>query len=126
MQTWMIIVIVVATVIVTAAIVYLCFFFAKKRRIKQADEAVTKQVVESTSALSLDFGGTDNIISISKQGSRVTVQVKDNSLVKKDEINKIMINTMFMGNKVVFVVGSASEEFSKLLSENATKQINNH
>ena len=50
-------------------------------------------------------------------GSRVTVLIKDIEKVNKEEIQKQFDSVMFMGNKIVFVIGSMSEEFSALLKE---------
>ena len=91
----------------------------KKR--KQSEIAVNQKVEESADKLSGCFGGKDNILSISQKGSRVSVSVKDIQLVDHDEINKELSSVMFMNNKVVFVIGSKSEEFSKLLQANIDK-----
>ncbi len=104
--------------------VVMFFVFRKvsfNRKKKLSEEACNQKVEESAGKLSTCFGGKDNILSISQKGSRVSVNVKDIHLVNQDEINKELSSVMFMNNKVVFVIGSKSEEFSKLLKENIDK-----
>ncbi len=75
----------------------------------------------SANALSLCFGGNDNIRQISAKGSRVTVRVLDPTKVDRKGIATIIDNAMYMGDKVVFVIGTESQEFTRLLEENVSK-----
>ncbi len=115
------ILVLVALAVILAAAVILYLHFRKKKMIKEAEEKINQKVEQSAGKLSNCFGGNDNIVSITQKGSRVTVQLKDISLVNKEEINKELSSVMFMNNKVVFVIGSMSEEFSRLLEENVKK-----
>ncbi len=115
------IIVLVALVVVLVAAVILYLHFRKKKMVKEAEEKINQKVEQSAGKLSNCFGGNDNIVSITQKGSRVTVQLKDISLANKEEINKELSSVMFMNNKVVFVIGSMSEEFSRLLEENVKK-----
>lgn len=109
----------IAVVLVILIIVILKLVKNNKR--KKAEEKVDKTLKESTDKLADKFGGKDNIEKIQKSLSRVTVIVKDLSLVNKDGIKEIFESCMFMGNKIVFVIGSDSEKFKSLLEENFDK-----
>lgn len=117
--------VIIAIAVAGVVLIGLAFFAIHKvnynSRKKKAEIAIDKKVEDSAGKLSSCFGGKENIESISQKGSRVVVIVKDNSLVDKDEINKELSSVMFMNNKIVFVIGSKSEEFSKLLQENVDK-----
>lgn len=90
----------------------------KKKKKQNAEKKIDSEIKEVTSSLKDKFGGKDNILEISSKGSRVTVVLKDISLINKDEINKTFDNVMFMSNKVVFLIGSDSEKFKQLLEDN--------
>lgn len=107
----------VAAVVLIALIIFLVLHFIKKKKIEESEREVSKKVDDVTSSLSSLFGGNDNIEEIKKMGSRVTVLIKDIEKVNKEEIQKQFDSVMFMGNKIVFVIGSMSEEFSALLKE---------
>lgn len=117
-----ILILVVAIVLVAAAIVIIVLISRKQAKIKASEKAVDEKIKSSASTLSLCFGGNDNIKEISQRGSRVSVLVDDMSKVDKTKIDTTLNSVMYMGNKVVFIIGSKSEEFSKLLEENIAKQ----
>ena len=94
----------------------------KKKKKENAEKKIDSEIKEVTSSLKDKFGGKDNILEISSKGSRVTVLLKDISLINKDEINKTFDNVMFMSNKVVFLIGSDSEKFKQLLEDNISKE----
>lgn len=94
----------------------------KKKKKENAEKKIDNEIKEVTSSLKDKFGGKDNIIEISSKGSRVTVIVKDISLINKEEINKTFDNVMFMSNKIVFLIGSDSEKFKQLLEDNVSKE----
>lgn len=119
-------VIIVISAVAIALLAALAVFFIvrgiKSAKIRKSDEQADEKVEESAGNLSTCFGGNDNIVSISQQGSRVTVLLKNPGIIDKECINRELSSVMYMGNKVVFVIGSKSEEFSKLLKENIDKQ----
>lgn len=94
----------------------------KKKKKENVEKKIDNEIKEVTSSLKDKFGGKDNIIEISSKGSRVTVIVKDISLINKEEINKTFDNVMFMSNKIVFLIGSDSEKFKQLLEDNVSKE----
>lgn len=94
----------------------------KKKKKENTEKKIDNEIKEVTSSLKDKFGGKDNIIEISSKGSRVTVIVKDISLINKEEINKTFDNVMFMSNKIVFLIGSDSEKFKQLLEDNVSKE----
>ena len=78
-------------------------------------------VILRAKELSDKFGGRENIVEIVQKGSRVIVTVKDPVAVDKDEISRSLDSVMFMSNKIVFVIGTKSEQFKALLEENVGK-----
>ena len=113
---------VVAGITVVALIVFFVIKTIRLSKIRKSDEEANERVKQSAGNLSTCFGGNDNIVSISQQGSRVTVLLKNPELIDKEAISKELSSVMYMGSKVVFVIGSKSEEFSRLLKENIDKQ----
>ena len=101
--------------------IWFCLHLAKKNKIQKSEEALNQKIDTATSKLALSFGGKENIKSIQDRSSRVSVEVFDMEKVNKDEIMKELEGVMFMGSKIVFVIGSKSEEFKKLLEEKVEK-----
>jgi phosphotransferase system IIB component len=122
MQTWLIAVIAAAAVLLLLVIILVVLKINKNHRIKASEVAVNEKVKETASTLSTSFGGNENIQEITTRGSRVTVMVKDPAKVDKETIGKNLDSVMYMGNKVVFIIGEKSEEFQKLLSQNINRQ----
>ena len=120
-QIVLIIIIVVCCLLFVALGVIVALKVSKNKKIRLSEEKANQKVQEAASHLSLCFGGNDNIESISQKESRVTILVKDMSLVEKTKIDEELPSVMYMGNKIVFVIGSKSEDFSKLLKENIGK-----
>ena len=87
----------------------------------QEDQKIEEKVKTSAKELSDKFGGRENIVEIVQKGSRVIVTVKDPVAVDKDEISRSLDSVMFMSNKIVFVIGTKSEQFKALLEENVGK-----
>ncbi len=122
MEPWMIYTIVSACVVILLVVLLFVVLKVRKNiRIKESNRKADEKIEESASHLSLLFGGKENIKGISSKGSRVSVEVLDPSKLEKDEITKELDSVMFMGNKIVFIIGSKSEEFEKLLNENVEK-----
>lgn len=107
--------------IVILTIVLVRYF--KKRKIKESDEKVKTEVKDKASSLASKLGDNSNIEKIENNGSRVTVYIKDMDKVDKDAINSVIDNVMYMNNKIIFLIGSHSEEFKTLLEENIDKTI---
>ena len=114
------------TLAVVILVIILCIFLIvhilmKNAKKKKAEKSVEEKLTTSTSQLADKFGGKDNIEKIQTSLSRVTVIVKDPQKIDKEGIQSILPGSLYMGNKVVFVIGSDSEKFKKLLEENVDK-----
>ena len=121
MEWYIILIIVLGVIALLGVIIYITLKTKRNKQIKEADEAVEQKVETSASHLSTCFGGNDNIVEIKQSGSRVNVLVKDPAKVDKEAIDKELSSVMYMGNKIVFIIGSKSEDFSRLLQENIEK-----
>ncbi len=116
--------IVIAIVVVVAVVVVLIVLHLnKKKKIAESEKKADEKIKSSAAEVSDKFGGRDNIKDISSKGSRVTVRVIDAEKVDKKAITETLEQVMFMGEKVVFVIGSKSEEFKQLLEENVDKNL---
>ncbi len=121
MEWYIILIIVLGVIALLGVIIYIILKTKRNKQIKEADEAVDLKVETSASHLSTCFGGNDNIVEIKQSGSRVNVLVADPAKVDKEAIDKELSSVMYMGNKIVFIIGSKSEDFSRLLQENIEK-----
>ena len=113
-----IIIIAVAAVLLAVAIFFIIRSSIKRKKIRKSNEEANKKVEDSAKTIAGAFGGKSNIISITKQGSRVTLELKDPSLADKEKINTEFKDARYRGNKITLIIGSRSEEFRKLLEEN--------
>lgn len=93
-----------------------------KKKIRESETAVNKVLESSTTSLAEQFGGSKNIQSIDKRGSRVTVLVHDKSLIDEKKIQESWESVLFMQNKIVFVIGTKSGQFEELLKAKASKE----
>lgn len=118
---WEFIVILAAIILGTALIVFLIVKITHHIKVKNSEKAVDQKIESTASLLSTSFGGKDNIKEITTRGSRVTVLLNDPSKVDKQTIDKNLSSVMYMGNKIVFIIGEKSEDFEKMLSENIDK-----
>lgn len=110
----------VGCLVVIVAAIIIIVVVRKQQMIKQSNQEADDRVSLVASTISKCFG-ENNIEDITQNNSRVTIIVKDISKVNKEEIQKELDSVMYMGNKIVFVVGSKSEEFYKSLKENLSK-----
>lgn len=117
MELWQIILIIVSAVVVIATIIVVTLKLNKNKRINESEKKIKETIDESTTKLADCFGGKENIDSIDQIGSRVSVKVKDPLIVNKEAINKELPNVMYMGNKIIFVIGSDSIDFKSKLDE---------
>jgi len=111
-----------ALVLLAVLLVLLLVQQRKKRAIEESERAAKQKIASSTSALSEEFGGNDNIVSITRAASRVTVVLRDSEKAEKEKIEQDWESVLFMGNKVVFVIGSKAAEFEELLSEKVASE----
>ena len=92
-------------------------YFKKEAKRKQNEIEVNEKIDSSTDVLSPLFGSEDNILNISSRGSRTSIELKDISKIDEDKIKEAFDDVMFMGNKVVFIIGEKSKEFASILEE---------
>ena len=121
MPAYLIALIVVFSVLGFLILVTIVYFLIRHFHAKKQDRKVEEKVKTSAKELSDKFGGRDNIAEITQRGSRVIVSVKDPLKVDKGDIAKTLDSVMFMDKKIVFVIGTKSEQFKKLLEENVGK-----
>ncbi len=119
--TYIILIVIIA--VIAVILVILSIYLIHKKKIADSNRKADEIVQSSAIKVSDKFGGRDNIVQISSKGSRVTVLVKDPTIVDKESISSILEQVMFMGDKVVFVIGSKSEYFKELLEENVDKKV---
>lgn len=112
-----VIIICVAAVLLAVAIFFILRNASKKKKIRLSNEQADKKVEDSAKTVSSAFGGKENILNISSQGSRVSIALKDISLADKEKINSQFQDARYRGNKIILVIGSKSEEFRKKLEE---------
>lgn len=113
-----IIIIAVAALLLAVVIFFIIRSSIKRKKIRKSNEEANKKVEDSAKTIATAFGGKANILSITKQGSRVTLELKDPSLADKEKINTEFKDARYRGNKVTLIIGSRSEEFKTLLEEN--------
>lgn len=121
MEAWQIALIVVFSILGALLLGTAIFFVVDKMRKRHEDQKIEEKVKTSAKELSDKFGGRENIVEIVQKGSRVIVTVKDPVAVDKNEISRSLDSVMFMSNKIVFVIGTKSEQFKALLEENVGK-----
>lgn len=118
MSNWLIILLVCIVVIVLVAlIIFIVLHISKNKKIEESEKHIEETIEKSTSKLADCFGGKHNIESVTQTGSRVSILVKDVSIIDKEAINKELPNVMYMGSKIVLIIGSESEDFKKKLDE---------
>ena len=89
--------------------------FKEKERIEAKKTAVQKEE-ETENAIAVLFGGKSNIVAVTARGSRVTVAVKDTSLLRSQDFDRAGLKgAMIMSDRIVFLVGSNAEEFASNL-----------
>ncbi|MFA6830151.1 MAG: hypothetical protein WCR67_05575 [Bacilli bacterium] len=125
-EVWQIVLVCLGCVLVLVGVFFIIRHFIHSSKVKKGEENVQKALVSTTDSLADKFGGKDNILSITQSGSRVSVIVSDIKLIDKDGITKAIDNVMFMGTKIVFVIGSDSSKFKELLESKAANKDNNN
>ena len=91
----------------------------EKERI-EASKTQEQKEAETQNAIAVLFGGKENVTSIEARGSRVTISVKDTSLIHSEDFEKAGIKgAVIMSDRIMFVVGNNAEEFA----ENLKKEI---
>lgn len=103
-------------IVVIIAITIILVFVVKNH--SKGDKKVSSKGNEWIDAL----GGVENITDISAMGSRLTVTLKDNNLMNKEQLNALGVtNIMTMSNKVTLIIEDKAEKIASVIS----KAINN-
>ena len=98
-----------AAVIVAAFLV--TFLLLQSSKKKQQQPKVTYSSNEVIEAL----GGKDNIESHNKAGSRISLVLKDYSLLQEEKLNQLGVDSIIkMSNKITLVVKDDSDSFYKM------------
>lgn len=89
----------------------------EKRKIEASKSA--EQIEEETeNAIAVLFGGKDNIVKVFYRGSRVTVQVKDTSVIRSEDFDRADLSgALIMSDRIVFPVGENAAEFCNNLKK---------
>lgn len=83
----------------------------EKRKI-EASKSAEQIEAETENAIAVLFGGKDNIVKVFYRGSRVTVQVKDTSVIRSEDFDRADLSgALIMSDRIVFPVGENAAEF---------------
>lgn len=87
----------------------------EKARI-EAQKTPEQREAETENAIAVLFGGRENIIALEARGSRVTIQVKDTTLIRSADFDRAGLKgAMIMSDRIVFPVGANAAEFAENL-----------
>ena len=101
----------VALIVIVIALV--CILRNKKKN-KETD----KQILEAIETIVSCLGGKENIISAEAKGSRLSVVLKDYSLIEEDKIKEQGVSSIIkMTTKVTLLVGSLSQEIANYINK---------
>ncbi len=92
------------------------FFLLVLPRIKQKKKKTSSEndMVDWIKSL----GGSNNIISVSSSRSRLTLEVKDASLVDKDKLKIIGVSSIiFMSQKVILVIDNGADAIKEKIEK---------
>lgn len=121
MKWYIILIIILICVLLLLAVIITIFKINKSKKIRESNSSADLKVKNAALNLGACFGGKENIKEIKTIGSRVSIIVEDISKVDKEKINGELSSVMYMGNKIICIIGSKSEEFSALLKEYTNK-----
>ena len=106
--------IVVGGVVLFAIILILILFLVRRKRSKQNTEQVTTSIDNNKWVNAL--GGNENIISYDAKGSRLIVNISDNSKINKEELHELGVASIIVSqDKVTLVLKEKAENIRNLL-----------
>lgn len=80
-------------------------------------ELVKPEIQYSQSDVYEALGGKENVVNHYKNGSRISVELKDYSLIDEAKLNNCGVDSVIkMSNKITLVVKSDSDSFYKLFN----------
>ena len=96
------------SVVIAAIIFVLVIFFFVMPKLGKKSEELEARPEEEISEIIKALGGTENIIEISSQGSRVTVTLKDQTKFEEETLKKHGVSrTIIMEEKIILLVSEA-------------------
>ena len=102
--------------IVGGALLVFGFTFFYIRRHKKDEEPFELEVSDDRNAWKEALGGYDNILEVELKGSRLTVKLKDNSLLSKEKLHELgTLGVIESEDKVTIVIRSDAEKVFMLL-----------
>lgn len=100
-------------ILILLVALFLIRFFKRKKNKNNA--VIDRKVTINDDELNNLIGGQENLISISLNGSRLTLVLKDYDKIKKDELKKIGIDRfLLMSNKIILIGPSVNDVFIRL------------
>lgn len=120
MEWYHILLIVIGSIIVLGAIVFLILFLSSKsskaKSLGQAKGLYVK-IIET-------FGGINNILEVSVNGSRLSISLKDTSYINNDTL-QVMTNEGFgvvkTSKKITLVIGEMATHYYKAIQKELDK-----
>ena len=92
----------VALIIITLVIIYV---------VKAPNRKANKEQPINNDEWISSLGGKENIVEISRTGSRISVNLKDDSLINRESLNNLGVSSVVkMSNKITLVVAKDSEK----------------
>ena len=80
-------------------------------------DAFKKERMAKNNDIIIALGGRDNIVSFSSAGSRLSLVLKDYSLMEDEALKALGVSSIIkMSSKVTLVIGKDAEEIVKYLS----------
>ena len=97
-----------AALIIAGFLVTFLLLQSKKKKMEPKVAYSSNDVIEA-------LGGKENIESHTKAGSRISLVLKNYSLVKEDKLNELGVDSIIkMSNKITLVVKDDSDSFYKM------------
>ena len=105
-----IVIIIVVPVIALAVILFGIIRIIKKNGFKKERETKNNDII-------IALGGRDNIVSVNSAGSRLSLVLKDYSLMQDDKLKELGVSSIIkMSSKVTLVIGKDAQDIVKYLS----------
>jgi phosphotransferase system IIB component len=105
-------VLIVCGAVILSSLIYILVVLLKKKHGKKNESSLYQELVSC-------FGGLDNIIQVSVRESRLSLVLKDYSLVDSETLKeKGVTSSIKMSNKITFVIGSQAKDIAKYIEEN--------
>lgn len=105
---------IIGAVLVIAVIIIAVVLIVKNNRKK----AYFRERREADNKIILALGGRDNILTYKANGSRLSLTLKDYTLVDDEALKKCGVASLIkMSNKITLVIGEETKEIEQFLSE---------